>query len=250
MDKELIDYAARALRNAHLVVCLSGAGMSKESGIPTFRDAQTGLWANYNPEELATPQAFKRNPGLVWRWYDWRRQQVGTVDPNPGHYALVELEKHVPELRVVTQNVDGLHERAGSDSVLELHGNISRIKCFDQHHYAQDVPHDLPEPPQCHCGSLLRPDVVWFGEVLEKDILNEAFRLSDECDVMIVIGTSGIVQPAASLPVMAKRKGARLIEVNPDATPLTDIADVYIPGASGQVLPQIVEAVSLLFSET
>ncbi|MGH9548872.1 MAG: Sir2 family NAD-dependent protein deacetylase, partial [Terriglobales bacterium] len=196
--------------------------------------------------ELATPEAFKRNPGLVWRWYDFRREAVKNVQPNPGHRALVALEKKVPHLSIVTQNVDGLHATAGSESIIELHGNIGRVKCFDRDHYAENVPAGLEEPPKCHCGSLLRPDVVWFGESLPQTQMHDAFRLAEECDVMLVVGTSGLVQPAASLPYMAKRAGAKVVEINPDDTSITDISDIYLRGASGEILPRVVNALDAL----
>jgi len=242
---ENIRAAADMLSRARKVVALTGAGISKESGIPTFRDAQTGLWANYNPEELATPSAFRRNPGLVWRWYDMRRQALVNVEPNPGHHALVALEKQLPDLMIVTQNVDGLHAQAGSRNVLELHGNITRTKCFDRDHLADHVSLGLDQPPSCTvCGSLLRPDVVWFEEALPEKELSIAFEASQSCDVMLVIGTSGLVQPAASLPLRAKRAGAKLIEVNPTETPISQIADLHLSGPSGAILPLIVSALA------
>jgi NAD-dependent deacetylase len=237
------DIAATAtlLRQAKSVVAFTGAGISKESGIPTFRDAQTGLWANFNPEELATPSAFRRNPGLVWRWYDFRRQAVEQAKPNAGHFALVQLETSLARFTLVTQNVDGLHLRAGSAKVVELHGNICRNKCFDRNHPLENVQFGLEEPPRCHCGSLVRPDVVWFEEALPESELTTAFEESERCDLMLVIGTSALVQPAASLPVVAKRSGAKIVEINPTSTPLTAQADIYISGPSGVILPQIVE---------
>jgi NAD-dependent deacetylase len=241
--EDMIRSAADMLRRASKVVALTGAGISKESGIATFRDEQTGLWANYNPEELATPSAFKRNPGLVWRWYDMRRQKIGEVHPNPGHYALVELEKQLKDFLLVTQNIDGLHTQAGSRNVIELHGNIRRNKCFEREHAAVDVPFGLEEPPTCTvCGSLVRPDVVWFEEAMPERELKTSFRASEACDVMLVIGTSALVQPAASLPIRAKQARAKLIEVNPTTTPLTDLVDMHLSGPSGEILPQIVSA--------
>jgi NAD-dependent deacetylase len=236
-----IDQVAEFLAKAKAVVVLTGAGVSKESGIPTFRDAQTGLWANFNPEDLATPRAFRRNPSLVWQWYDFRRQAVEKVQPNPGHLALVELEKKIAKFTLVTQNVDGLHARAGSKNIVELHGNITRNKCFDNEHRADDVPFDLKDPPKCHCGSLIRPDVVWFEEALPVSELKTATLACESCDVMLVVGTSGLVQPAASLPLVAARAGATLVEINPGKTPLTSSVDIYLDGASGEILPAIVK---------
>jgi NAD-dependent deacetylase len=244
--KDKLRQIAQALQSARSVVALTGAGVSKESGIPTFRDAQTGLWANFNPEELATPRAFKKNPSLVWKWYDFRREAVKKVEPNAGHYALVQLEERVKKFVLITQNVDGLHLQAGSKDIIELHGNIRQNKCFDHEHPAEDVPCGLEEPPRCHCGSLIRPNVVWFEEALPQAALSRAFAESTACDVMLVIGTSGLVQPAASLPLTAKRERATLIEINPDRTPITPFADIYLGGASGEMLPLVVKELDAL----
>ena len=240
MQKE-IRVVAELFKAAKSIVVLSGAGISKESGIPTFRDAQTGLWAKFNPEDLATPSAFHRDPGLVWRWYDFRREALDKVKPNAGHYALAELERASNRFTLVTQNVDGLHVQAGSKNVIELHGNIRSNKCFDHDHPAQSVPFGLEMPPKCHCGSLIRPDIVWFNEALPKEQLGEAFACSEAADLMLIVGTSGMVQPAASLPYLAKRAGAKLVEVNPNPTPLTASVDHYLAGPSGEILPLIVE---------
>jgi len=235
---------AKLLNQAGTVVVLTGAGISKESGIPTFREAQTGLWANYEPEKLATVEGFVKDPRLVWTWYDWRRKMVSSVKPNPGHFALVELEEIVSKFTLITQNVDGLHRLAGSKNMIELHGNISRHKCLKHGHVATDVPTDLPEPPKCHCGSLVRPDVVWFGEALDPTNLSDSFAAAEGADVFLVIGTSGLVQPAASFPLAAKRSGAKLIEVNPERTPLSRDADIFLEGASGVILPKLVECLN------
>lgn len=236
-----IDLAVDWLKNCKFLFVLTGAGVSKESGIPTFRDALEGLWANYDAEELATPQGFKKNPSLVWQWYDSRRGKVADVQPNPGHFALAELEKLVPEFFLVTQNVDGLHVRAGSKRVIEIHGNITRFKCFDKHHEQSDVEPNQKEPPKCHCGSLIRPDVVWFGEAMPERLMQESYIAAEKADVALVVGTSGLVQPAASLPFVAKRAGAKVIEVNPNRTELTDSCDLFLSGPSGEVLPKLVE---------
>lgn len=233
---------ANLIRQAETIVVLTGAGVSKESGIPTFREAQIGLWANYEPEKLATVEGFVNDPKLVWTWYDWRRKMVSTVKPNAGHFALVELESLVPLFTLITQNVDGLHRLAGSQNIIELHGNIARHKCLKHGHSASDVPTDLSEPPKCHCGSLIRPDVVWFGESLDSKNLSDSFAAAEAADVFLIIGTSGLVQPAASFPFAAKRCAAKLIEINPEQTPLTDAADVFLCGASGVILPQLLEA--------
>ncbi len=223
------------------VVVLTGAGVSAESGVPTFRDALTGLWAQYEAEELATPEAFRRNPRLVWDWYAWRRELVAKVNPNPGHLALVELEKLVPQLTLVTQNVDSLHQRAGSSNVIELHGNISRIICSAERTEVTNWP-ETGDVPRCpNCEALLRPDVVWFGESLPQDALYTAYQISSDCDLFLCIGTSGLVQPAASLPVAAIQNHIMTVEINPDTTPLSSHADFHLKGPSGQVLPLLVE---------
>lgn len=232
------------LRSAHRVVALTGAGVSAESGVPTFRDAQTGLWAQFRPEELATAEAFRRDPKRVWDWYAWRRERVDRVSPNPGHFALVEMERRVPEFLVITQNVDGLHQRAGSQRVLELHGNITRVKCF-----AEDTPvttwketgEGLPRCPRC--GSWLRPDVVWFGETLPAGLMAEAERATVECELFFSIGTSALVYPAAGLALTAREANALLVEVNPRETPLTAQAGHVLRGLSGVVLPQLLRTV-------
>lgn len=236
------------MRDAEWVMVLTGAGVSRESGIPTFRDAQEGLWADFDPQKLATVEGYLADPALVWSWYDMRRLKVGQAQPNPGHYALVALEKEVPHFFLVTQNIDGLHRRAGSQNVVELHGNIARHKCFDGGHAPQqELPYGLTEPPQCQqCGSMIRPDVVWFGEALPTRELRVAFAAAEKCEVALVVGTSALVQPAAALPLIAKERGAMLIEVNPDETDLTEFSDIYLPGKSGDVLPQLIDTLKVL----
>lgn len=231
------------LRSARYVAVLTGAGISAESNIPTFRDAQTGLWAQYSPEELATPQAFRRDPRLVWEWYGWRRELVGQAKPNPGHLALAELERRIPSFTLITQNVDGLHQQAGSRNVIELHGNINRTKCFEEGDVVDSWPATTEVPPRCpRCGGYLRPDVVWFGETLPRQALSAAFEAAEQCDLFMSIGTSSVVQPAASLPVTALGRGAVVVEINPDRTPLTSQVSYVLQGAAGQVLPRLVEA--------
>ena len=240
--------AVACLRQGHDLAVLTGAGVSKESGVPTFRDALDGLWAQYDPEELATPMAFRRNPKLVWDWYEFRRELVRQARPNPGHMALAQLETHFPSLRIITQNVDDLHEQAGSSHVIHMHGNIARSRCSAN---CQGDPTiidvstlDYAEgPPLCpHCGALVRPDVVWFSEMLPADALQDANTATQLCDVMLVVGTSGLVTPAATLPGLARQHGATIIEVNPDDTSITAIADVKLTGPSGEVLPKLLEA--------
>lgn len=239
--EEMVD----ALRRARRVVALTGAGVSAESGVPTFRDAQTGLWARYRPEELATPEAFARHPERVWAWYTWRRELVRRARPNPAHYALAAMERRVPAFALITQNVDGLHQAAGSRRVIELHGNLMRTVCAAQRHEVSTW-EPVPEGkvPRCpRCGSLLRPDVVWFGEPLPEAALQAALEAAQQAEVMLVVGTSGLVQPAASLPLLAAERGAYLVEVNPQETALSAWMDAVLRGPAGQVLPHLLEAV-------
>ncbi len=245
LDPELLKRATQWIREADKVVVFTGAGVSAESGIPTFRQAQSGLWAKYDPMRLATVDGFLRDPRLVWQWYAYRRRLVREKEPNPGHAAIFELESWAGELTVITQNVDGLHHRAGSARVIELHGNITRVKCFEGGHVYPDWDDEDAGggelPPLCeHCGQMLRPDVVWFGEQLPEGALVESFSLAGSCGVMLVVGTSGKVQPAASLPVAAREAGARVIEINPEPSEITPTAHFLLKGASGEVLPQIV----------
>lgn len=243
----MIDFSPdliRTLRTAQHIAVLTGAGVSAESGIPTFRDAQTGLWAQYRAEDLATPAAFERNPKLVWDWYAWRSEIARKAQPNPGHYALAEMQQHVPHFTLITQNVDGFHQLAGNTRVIELHGNLTRTKCsredvvIDQWSASEEV------PPRCpRCGAYLRPDVVWFGERLPADALEAAAQAATTCDVFFSIGTSGLVEPAASLARIALQYAAAVVEVNPTVTPLTSRATFVLQGASGEVLPDLVKTV-------
>ena len=221
------------------VAVLTGAGISAESGVPTFR-GEGGLWKSHRPEELATPGAFARDPGLVWEWYDWRRQVCAGTEPNPGHAAIADLDKALSRFLLVTQNVDGLHARAGSRRIVEIHGNIFRARCTRCGAIREDLAVPLEEvPPRCDCGALLRPDVVWFGESLPGDALEQAFEVSRSCDLMLVVGTSAVVQPAASMPLLAKQAGAKVVEVNPDATPITPFVDLHLEGKAAEILPAI-----------
>lgn len=231
------------LRKAERVAALTGAGASQESGLRTFRDAQTGLWAQYKPEELASPEAFTRDPELVWDWYAMRREKIREVQPNAGHYALVEMEKHIPQFTLITQNVDGLHRKAGNVNVLELHGNIQRVRCSECGMVAETWEENGDVPRCAGCGGMLRPDVVWFGEPLPRSALEAAVEAARTSQVFLSIGTSGVVQPAAALPFAAKNKGAVVVELNLEATPLTEKADFFLQGKSGEVLPQLVKAV-------
>ena len=243
-----LDSTVEALARAELVVVATGAGMSKESQIPTFRDALDGLWAQYDPMELATRRGFAMDPARVWGWYNYRRGIIAKADPHEGHVAIAQLESFIPSVVVVTQNIDGLHRRAGSRRILELHGDINRFKCFDNDHAVEveiaisetDGP---VEPPRCErCGSPVRPDVVWFGEMLPAGVFERAEGLSRSCDAMLVVGTSGIVYPAAALPAVARASGAIVIEVNVTPSELTESVDIFIPGRAGDTLPEIVAA--------
>ena len=232
------------LRGTSKLVALTGAGVSQESGLRTFRDAQTGLWAQYKPEDLASPQAFHRDPKLIWDWYAWRREAVKGVRPNKGHYALVDIEARLSEFTLITQNVDGLHRMAGSINLLELHGNIQRVRCADCYTFAETWGDDTESVPQCSvCGGLLRPDVVWFGEALPRDQLEAAVEAARACEVFFSIGTSGVVQPAASLAHAARNRGAIVVEINAEPTPLTSKANYFFQGKSGEILPELVQAV-------
>ena len=238
---ELPEKLLKLLRSAKKVAVLTGAGISAESGVPTFRGAE-GLWKKFRAEELATVEAFMRNPQLVWEWYMYRRELMSNVKPNPGHYALVELENHFENFTLITQNVDGLHRAAGSKNVLELHGNITRNKCFDcGQPFEGEIDIAAGNIPRCECGGKIRPDVVWFGELLPAHAINGAFDASDEAELFFSIGTSALVHPAASMPVTARRNGAYLVEINLEPTPLSEIADCAFQGKSGDILPQIVE---------
>jgi NAD-dependent deacetylase len=236
-----IDRAVEILAPVSKLVVATGAGMSKESGIPTFRDAPNALWADYNPEELATPEGFRRDPPLVWNWYVDRRKMIAEARPHAGHYAVADLESMFDDFLLVTQNIDNLHRRAGSRNIVEVHGNIFRFKCFDNEHPVESLPKTNEVPPRCHCGSFIRPDVVWFGEMLAQDDLDRAFAGLSACDAVLVVGTSGIVYPAASFPHAAKSMGAAVVEVNPEETPISVLADVFIQAEAGDALPKLVE---------
>lgn len=233
----------RALRNARRVMALTGAGISAESGMPTFREAQTGLWARFRPEELATPEAFERHPRWVWEWYAWRRSLASQAEPNPGHLALARLADRVSDFTLVTQNVDNLHQRAGSREVVELHGNIFRTRCSQDGGLVTEWADGEIVPPLCpRCGASLRPDVVWFGEMLPAEAIERAWRAAETCELCLVVGTSALVHPAASLPFVALEQGRLVVEVNPEPTPLTAQAAWSLRGRAGEVLPQLVAA--------
>ncbi|MBO9339134.1 MAG: NAD-dependent deacylase [Chloroflexus sp.] len=243
---EVITALAHHLHAAQHVTVLTGAGISAESGIPTFRDAQTGLWSQFDPEELASPAGFARNPGLVWRWYAERRIKACAAQPNPAHYALVDLAKMVPKLTLITQNIDGLHQRAGSQDVIELHGSLHRARCMADGtvHTTWDYDEELPQCPDC--GALLRPGVVWFGEYLPAAALEAAYAATLDCDVFLSIGTSGIVEPAASLPRIALSRGATVLILNLEQTTAARPPLFTINGRAGEVLPHLVETMRRL----
>ena len=245
MDKEKIEELATILRQKPRIAVLTGAGISAESGIPTFR-GQDGLWKQFRAEDLATPEAFGRDPRLVWEWYDWRRGIIAGHEPHAGHFVLARWEDLFPDFVLITQNVDGLHRKAGSKNILELHGNIWQVRCMGENTITENKISPLAEiPPHCSsCGALLRPNVVWFGEMLPRETLDKAFASCSLCDVMFVIGTSAFVQPAASLPLAAAERGAKIVEINPSPTPLTHFADYSFQAKAGEILPMIDELLS------
>lgn len=271
MDPGLIE----SLRACRKVVVFTGAGVSAESGIPTFRDAQTGLWAKFNPEEVASTTAFRKDPQRVWDWYVHRAEFVRRAAPNAGHLAVARLQSLLPEVTVITQNIDNLHQKAGSRKVIELHGSLFRLKGFVD---PDEIPDPNASPVICHicggyaafencdpyatredlaaielqagpvprcpgCGALLRPDIVWFGEPLDIDILEASFRLADTCDLLICIGSSLEVQPAGAIPYRAKWAKATVIEINPEPTGLSFHADAFLQGKAAEILPDLVETV-------
>lgn len=226
------------LRASSYPVVLTGAGVSAESGVPVFRGA-SGLWRNFRAEDLAIPEAFEADPFLVWEWYDWRRALVARSRPNRAHYAIAELECAHPALTLITQNVDGLHRLAGSRNVLELHGSIWRVVCTECKNSSENREVPIEILPRCRCGGVLRPGVVWFGEALPEDVLDGAFSASGKADFMLVAGTSGVVQPAASLAHRARRAGAFLAEINIEPSALTGIMDEVVYGRASEVMPAI-----------
>ncbi len=237
-----------ALRSARSVVVLTGAGVSAESGVPTFRGAG-GLWRTYQATSLATPEAFARDPKLVWEFYNYRREVLAPLEPNPGHYAIAAMEARVPEFTLVTQNIDNLHRIAGAKNLVELHGNIWRVRCTNSvcEHSAnaqenRDVPVS-PLPPRCDaCDGLLRPHIVWFGEMLDPDVIRSALKATQACDFFIVAGTSAAVQPAAGMPLLARQEGAYVLEINPERTDLSEAMNESLQETSGVALPHLFEA--------
>lgn len=243
--KALLQQAARLIDVQRLVV-FTGAGMSKDSGLDTFRDAD-GVWANNAPQDYASPEGFRRNPRKVWRWYAQRRRQMLEAEPNAGHKAIAKLDAFLPHVTVITQNIDELHQRAGSGRVLELHGSVHRYKCSKN---CRGTPTLTPvpeltqeEPLACPtCGALTRPDVVWFGEMLPADVWEDAVLETAACDAVLVVGTSGLVEPAASLLWRAKSRRKALVEVNPEPTLISSIADVLLQGKAAETVPALLAA--------
>jgi len=240
MSPDVLEAAARALAGARRVVVVSGSGISAESGVPTFRD-KDGIWSTVRIEDVATPEALRRNPRKVWEFYEGRRRNMQAVQPNPGHHAIAEMEAVFGEVVTITQNIDGLHQRAGSTQVLELHGSLWKARCLDDCGATRD-PFPVPAaelPPPCECGGVLRPSVVLFGELLPPGAMEQAAQDAAECDVCLVVGTSGAVWPAAGIPLVAKKAGRITIEVNPADTEISADLDLLLRGGSGEVLPAL-----------
>jgi NAD-dependent deacetylase len=236
----MLEQVAAWMRDAERLVVLTGAGMSAESGVPVFRGPQ-GLWRTYRPEDLATPEAFRRQPELVWEWYLWRRERIAAAQPHEGYRVIARLEAARPGVTLLTQNVDGLHERAGSREPVELHGNLWRVRCVQG--CGTRFRDQEAAPPRsefrCSCGAWLRPEVVWFGEPLDPDTMDRASRAVEGADLVLVVGTSAVVYPVAALPRIAQQSGAKIVEVNVDETPLSPHADAVLRGAAGEILPEL-----------
>jgi NAD-dependent deacetylase len=245
--EDKIKKARDAIANAYKIIVFTGAGISKESGVPTFREAG-GLWEKFKAEDFATPEAFRRRPKEVWEWYRFRRDLARKVKPNPAHYAVAKLEQIHKDFMVATQNIDNLHTRAGSKNVIELHGNIMHSYCMKCGHLVDEsegeLPGDVPSCPCGGCGGIMRPKVVWFGEQLDPADLELSFVFASEADCCIVIGTSGLVYPAAQIPFLARRNDACIIEINPEPSGITQIADYFLKGPAGEITPQLLEGAS------
>jgi NAD-dependent deacetylase len=250
---DALQTAARAVARSAKLAVFTGAGVSKESGIATFREPETGLWSRHDPMQLATPEAYEKDPPFVWSWYEHRFGVAAAAEPNPGHFAIAELERLLPHVVVITQNIDGLHQLAGSARVIELHGTMHSFRCVADRHRGfrwDDFADQEDRPPRCpECGEYLRPEVVWFGEGLPSDALNAAQQLSASCDVMLIVGTSGVVYPAAAMPMIAQESGATIIDVNPQRDALSRMSDIFLQGPGGEVLPALAAAVRAHLSD-
>jgi len=246
--------AIQRLKQAKKLVVLTGAGISAESGIPTFR-GEEGLWKKLSPEELASFEAFLKNTGIVSEWYQHRRDIIHNTEPNPGHFALTELQELAPNFDLITQNVDGLHQRAGSRDVIELHGNIMENYCincnlqYSQEEFDDIYRHNPNHVPYCYCGGLIRPNVVWFGEALPEESIEKAYQASIQSDVFLSIGTSAQVSPASNLPRVAKQNNSYIIEINTTSTAISDIVDIHLEGLAGEILPMVVDDYKLLLND-
>lgn len=237
-DDALKNLRAR-LAHAKSVTVVTGAGISADSGVPTFRGPE-GLWKDFRPEELASPEAFTRDPTLVWEWYNWRRELLATKQPNPGHEALVALEKSIEQFWLITQNVDGLHAIAGSRNISEIHGNIWKVRCTECGVIEENRKVPLEILPKCStCQGLLRPHIVWFGESLDAQDLRNCYAALETCEILLIIGTSGLVYPAASFGQVAKDRGAFVAELNLDPTPNSELVDITIHGRAKDILPRL-----------
>jgi NAD-dependent deacetylase len=235
-----VDELRKIIANARRIVAFTGAGISVESGIPTFR-GPGGLWRKFKPEDLATAGAFERDPKLVWEWYDSRRQNMLKAEPNRGHHALAELERRAPEFTLITQNIDGLHDRAGSRNIVKVHGDIWMLRCKVCGREREDLRTPLPElPPYCECGGMLRPAVVWFGECLPPGVWSKAEFAASRADVFLTIGTSAVVYPAAGLIDVAKMGRATTVEINPQPTSYSGELDYSLRGPAGEILPTLI----------
>jgi len=242
----LVKRVAEIIRSSSYVVAFTGAGVSAESGVPTFR-GRGGLWERFKPEELATPEAFRRNPRLVWEWYRWRMEIISSAKPNPAHIVLAKMEEKGLLKTLITQNVDGLHQRAGSKNVIELHGNIWRVKCINCEYRGRLNKPPSIIPPKCpNCNSPLRPDVVWFGEPLPRNAWEKAVTEASIADVMIVVGTSGVVMPACMIPWITKRRGGTIIEVNIKESAITPITDMFVKERAGRFFSLLEKELKIL----
>lgn len=246
--QEELHRAAQFLRSASAPLFLSGAGISAESGVPTFRGSD-GLWQNYRPEELATPEAFARDPHLVWEWYNWRKRLIAECSPNPAHFATTRLAQLLPGILCITQNVDGLHKAAGLNGILEMHGNIYRTRCIHCSTIADNRNEVTPTTTCTQCGKApLRPDVVWFGEALPPQIMQKIHETLRNADAILVVGTSGTVYPAAGFAVEVRRRGGKVIEINTEKAYRHYPDDIYLPGKAGEILPALVEILATMMS--